>query len=196
MGPGGDDSRSLVEKPQGIPLKSLAALNQNRRAMVARLQFSLLILWRPGWPKPAGLANLAPMHRHLAAWSTPISMSTRILVAATLLLAASLAGASVVEIVWDEAGRFQQVAELEAGDFAEVCGALSHAERIHWAFEASAALDFNIHYHVGDEVVYPTKFADTVERAGELVAPIDQTYCWMWKSGLPSPATVTLRLSH
>lgn len=123
-------------------------------------------------------------------------MPNRALVMTALLLAASPAGASLVEIAWSEDGDFQHVAEIGAGGFAEVCGTLSSQEQIHWTFEASAALDFNIHYHAGDEVVYPSAFPDTVDKAGVLVAPIDQTYCWMWTSRQRSPATVTLRLSH
>lgn len=123
-------------------------------------------------------------------------MTTRNLILTALLLAASPARASLVEITWDENGDFQHVAEIGPGGFAEVCGALSSQERIHWTFEASAALDFNIHYHAGDEVVYPAAFPNTVAKAGVLVAPLDQSYCWMWTSHQRSPATVTLRLSH
>lgn len=123
-------------------------------------------------------------------------MPARILLLAALLLVGSLASASVVEIVWDQEGNFEYRAELEADGFAEVCGALSLHEQVHWAFDASAALDFNIHYHEGAEVVYPAQFPSTVERADVLVAPVDQTYCWMWTNPLRSPATVTLRLSH
>jgi len=136
------------------------------------------------------------MHMKLPARSSPIRLPAHILVALALLLTTAPAGAAVVEIVWDEAGRFQHVTELGAGDFAEVCGKLSREERVDWAFEASAALDFNIHYHVGDEVVYPEAVPDTVDRDGVLVAPVDQTYCWMWTNRQSSPATLTLHLSH
>ena len=123
-------------------------------------------------------------------------MPARILITAALLLGASLAKASVVEIAWDDEGHFEHVAELAAGGFAEVCGPLSGQERVQWAFDASAALDFNIHYHEGEQGVYPATFPDAVEKTVELTAPIDQTYCWMWTSRLDVPATVTLRLSH
>ena len=136
------------------------------------------------------------MHRERNNRSTPIALPARIGGTATLLLTASLAWASVVEIAWDDNGGFQHEAELGAGAFAEVCGALSREEQVQWTFEASAALDFNIHYHEGDEVVYPEELAGSARGAGVLVAPVDQTYCWMWTSGQSSPATVTLQLSH
>lgn len=117
-------------------------------------------------------------------------------VMAILILSASLASASLAEIAWDEAGNFQYSEELGAGDFAEVCGPLSQQERVKWTFQATAPLDFNIHYHEGDEVVYPAAFPNAVEQAGELVAPVDQTYCWMWANRLDSPAALTLQLSH
>lgn len=123
-------------------------------------------------------------------------MITRFLAAATLLSVVSVAGASIVEIAWDDEGGFQHSAELEAGGFAEVCGPLASREQVHWAFEASAALDFNIHYHEGDEVAYPAAYRDTVERTDVLIAPVDQTYCWMWTNRQPAPVRVTLRLLH
>lgn len=131
---------------------------------------------------------IAPLTKHFG--------SARIFLAAALLLPGPLAWASVVEIAWDPEGAFEHRAELEAGGFAEVCGALSRGERVEWAFDASTALDFNIHYHEGAEVVYPVKLPGAVEQADVLVAPIDQTYCWMWTNRPDSPATVTLHLSH
>jgi hypothetical protein len=134
------------------------------------------------------------MHRHPAAWSARNSLIARLAAAATLLPGVGVASASLVEIAWDEQGKFQHSSQLEAGGFAEVCGPLSAREQVHWAFEASAALDFNIHYHVGDEVLYPAASPDTVELADVLIAPADQTYCWMWTNSQPSPVNVTLRL--
>lgn len=136
------------------------------------------------------------MNQNLVARLAENFVPARFLLATALLLVGSFARASVVEIVWDHEGNFEHRAELEAGGFAEVCGALSLDERVRWAFDASAALDFNIHYHEGAEVVYPAEFPSTVERTDVLVAPVEQTYCWMWTNRLDSPVTVTLRLSH
>ena len=42
----------------------------------------------------------------------------------------------------------------ERGKFVEICGKLPSGARVGWSFEAQEALDFNIHYHVGDKVEF------------------------------------------
>jgi hypothetical protein len=136
------------------------------------------------------------MSRHLFARITRIFGIVRLMAAAMALLGGSLAQASFVEIDWDEDGTFEFAGEVAVGEAVEVCGALVRGERVHWAFEASAAVDFNIHYHVEDEVVYPASVPGAVKQADLLRVPVDQTYCWMWTALPDAPATVTLQLSR
>jgi hypothetical protein len=121
-------------------------------------------------------------------------MRRRRLAAAAILLLAGSASASVVKITWDEGHGFHHSAELEAGGFAEVCGELQAGERVRWTFAAGAELDFNIHYHEGDEVTYPVKSPQVRSLADALTAPVDQTYCWMWANTLDDPVTLKVEL--
>ena len=121
-----------------------------------------------------------------------IPLRTAVLAAASLALPAH---AEVVDIDWGGGGRFERTLSLPAGKFAELCGKLAKGDRVQWTFTADQPVDFNIHYHVGKEVEYPSRRDDATTLSGELVAPLDQDYCWMWtrKSGPAAKAQVTLK---
>jgi len=116
------------------------------------------------------------------------------LISFTLLFFASPVNAELVHIAWSEQGEFQHQQAIDAGGFAEVCGALAEGERIGWAFEASGALDFNIHYHEGEEVLYPAKAANSTVLADTLLVAVAQTYCWMWTNRNDQPVQLSLQL--
>lgn len=123
-------------------------------------------------------------------------MYTRTVAAVLLFLLAGSARASLVVIAWDEESGFRHSVELEAGGFAELCGELAADDRVSWAFEAGAELDFNIHYHEGDDVTYPVKSPAVRSLADALTAPVEQTYCWMWTNRLDGPVTLKVGLSR
>jgi len=112
----------------------------------------------------------------------------------SLLFFAATADAGLVDIAWSEQGEFQHQQAIDAGGFAEVCGALAEGERIGWAFEANGALDFNIHYHEGEEVRYPVKAANSKTLADTLLVAAAQTYCWMWTNQNDQPVQLSLQL--
>lgn len=119
-------------------------------------------------------------------------MLVRLISFAFLLFAAPV-NAALVHITWSEQGEFRHQQTLEAGGFAEVCGALIEGEQIRWSFEAGDVLDFNIHYHEDEEVVYPVK-AESQGLANTLLAAVDQTYCWMWTNQKEQPVQLSLQL--
>ena len=59
----------------------------------------------------------------------------------------------------------------------EVCGNLPAGLKVGWNFEASELLDFNVHHHIGKEVVFPSKFTAVVTAKDTLATKIDQDYC-------------------
>ena len=64
--------------------------------------------------------------------------------------------------------------------FAEECFKLPGGQSIGYAFESSAPVDFNIHFHRGNDVLYPVK-VDAVRRADDrLTAPSTEEFCLMW----------------
>ena len=66
-----------------------------------------------------------------------------------------------------------------------------------WDFAAGAPLDFNLHYHAGKDVVFPSKLNAVTKASDILQTRIEQDYCWMWtnKAGKPATLSVTLQRS-
>ena len=104
------------------------------------------------------------------------------------------AGAAIVDIQWSSDGRFEHKSSVAPGKFVELCGKLAAGNRVRWSFEGTAATTFNIHYHVGKDVVFPAKKDQVLREQGELRVDLDQDYCWMWsnKSGAALELSVTL----
>ena len=117
-------------------------------------------------------------------------------VAVAVAAMAPSARAELVNIVWDSSGRFESETKVAPGKFAEVCGPLSKGQTVAWSFKADRPMNFNLHYHVGKQVVYPAKQDAAAEAQGELEATLAQDYCWMWTNIGESPSTVRLTLSR
>lgn len=112
------------------------------------------------------------------------------------LLAAAPLRAEIVEIRWTAEQRFEHRFSVAPGKFAELCGAPGQGAEVRWAYEADAALDFNVHYHVGREVVYPVRQPAQAQAAGTLVAAVAQDYCWMWTNRGAQPVALVVRLAR
>jgi hypothetical protein len=69
---------------------------------------------------------------------------------------------------------------LEAGKVHEECVRLEKGSTRRYEWKSSAKMDFNIHYHEGQEVFYPTKRDDVGKGRGRFKAKVAQDYCWMW----------------
>lgn len=104
--------------------------------------------------------------------------------------------AELVQLSWTQDGRFEHEAQLLPSEFLEVCGALDEGDEVAWALRSAAPLDFNIHYHADDEVVYPAEESDATELQSTLLVPLDQTYCWMLTNPGGAAVRFTLSLSH
>jgi hypothetical protein len=90
--------------------------------------------------------------------------------------------AEVVDIVWTASGEFERKVRIPPGKFVEMCGPLEALDVVRWTFEATHSLEFNVHYHVGKDVVYPSKQDGVRSARGTLAVPSRQDYCWMWNS--------------
>ena len=67
-------------------------------------------------------------------------------------------------------------------------------EQLEYAFTANAGLRFNIHYHVGDKVIYPLPEQLIAKKKG-LFKPVSRReYCLMWVN--PTAAPVELVLTY
>ena len=113
-----------------------------------------------------------------------------------LAAANAVSAVDLIEIAWGPSGRFERTVPVAAGRFAEICGKLDQGEKVAWRFVAEPAMAFNVHYHVGKDVVYPAKRESETRLAGELVAPVTQDYCWMWSNRTAVEGRVTLTLER
>ena len=159
----------------------------------------------PGFPLlDAGGRTLETASAQTVGFSKPAlrSIITRMhktLILAVLLLAALAAQAAQAEIVdirWTGDGRFDHQATVAPAKFVELCGKLSNAQRVQWSFEAGAPLDFNIHYHVGKEVVYPAQLKAVATAQDSLTTTLEQDYCWMWTNKSKTTATLKIKLQR
>jgi hypothetical protein len=112
------------------------------------------------------------------------------------VLAAAPLRAEIVEIRWSAEQRFEHRVSVAPGRFAELCGALAQGAEVRWAYEADAALDFNIHYHVGREVVYAVRQPAQARAEGTLAATVAQDHCWMWTNRGARPVALVVRLAR
>ena len=118
----------------------------------------------------------------LAAWLLPA-------------LAGHAVGAELVDIRWPGDGRYLHQASIAPGKFVELCGKLPAGLRVRWDFDADRPLDFNVHYHLGKQVMFPFKRSAVAQAGDTLDVQAEQDYCWMWtnKSAAPAALSVTLQ---
>lgn len=122
----------------------------------------------------------------------------RNLIPALLFAAGSALGAneSLIKIDWQAGGSFGHAGPIGPGNFLEVCGKLPKGDGVRWQFESDVELAFNIHYHQGQDVVYPAKLPPVKQGQGELKAPVEQDYCWMWSNKGQQQAVIKLKLQR
>ena len=118
-----------------------------------------------------------------------------VLAGVSLLMGAAAARAEVIELQWQDAGRFERSLTIAPGKFAEICGPLEAGQAVQWSFDADRALNFNVHYHVDKDVRYPAKKENVKRLHGDLSVDAKQDYCWMWtnKTTASTKLSVTLR---
>ena len=112
------------------------------------------------------------------------------------LSSAAFASSHIVDITWSSDGRFAHKTQIAAGKFVEACGKLAVGEVVRWNFKAAAPVDFNIHYHVGKDAVFPAKQAQVSSGRDTLKVTVAQDYCWMWTNKGSAPVSLTVDLAR
>ena len=110
------------------------------------------------------------------------------------LMGGAMASGPIVDFAWDAQGQFVHKTEVPAGKFVELCGPLKAGQKVAWSFQAGAPMNFNIHYHLGPDVVYPTKLSAVTLAAQSLAVQKEQVYCWMWSNKTAAAATLDVLL--
>jgi hypothetical protein len=120
----------------------------------------------------------------------------RAVLAMALLAATTLARSEVMDLAWTPSGSFERKLTVAPGQFAELCGPLAKGQSVQWRFEAGAALDFNIHYHQGNDVIYPARASGVARSDGTLAVDVAQDYCWMWTNKSASAVELKVQLQR
>ena len=68
----------------------------------------------------------------------------------------------------------------------EACMTLAAGDQRRWYFKADAPVDFNVHFHAGDQVTYAVKRDGMRGDGGTFVAKSAQDYCWTWTASKPT----------
>ena len=117
-----------------------------------------------------------------------------ILLWATAMAAPAAAGKEhLIDVAWSPDGDYKADLHIAPTKFKELCVALGKGERVEWSFSSPVETSFNIHYHVGADVLYPAKVDGIRAAQGVLEVASEQDYCWMWKAG-SEPAQLVVRL--
>jgi hypothetical protein len=104
------------------------------------------------------------------------------------------AQAEQLEIDWEADGRFGYESLLHGAAMTEICGHLDASAVVDWQMKSSTPIDFNVHYHQGEEVVYPTRENGVSNLHDRLAVAGAETYCWMFTNPLQTPTVITLNL--
>ena len=62
----------------------------------------------------------------------------------------------------------------------EECAQMKEGETLRYHWKSDTPVDFNIHYHRGNDVFYPVKRDAMRGDGGSFTAKTAEDYCWMW----------------
>jgi hypothetical protein len=115
---------------------------------------------------------------------------TRSLAAGIVALATALAGAAAAQGVDKSFAH-----SVRPKGLAEECFKLPAGQSMGYSFASSAPVDFNIHFHRGNDVVYPVKTDGAQVAADRFTAPSTEEFCLMWTNRTLEMVTVKGRLA-
>lgn len=107
-----------------------------------------------------------------------------------LAMVTGSARAEFAEIQWSADGTARHEFQVAPGQFAEWCSRLRQGDKVEWLFEAQAPVNFNVHFHEGKDVRYPSRQDGVTKAGGTLNVAVEQDYCWMWSNKSTVPVTV------
>jgi hypothetical protein len=135
------------------------------------------------------------MTRSLSDWRRFVCGAIIVALGGLTALSATAAN-HIADIAWDARGGFAHTATVQPGKFIEVCGKLEAGGRVRWDFDATGPVDFNIHYHVGKEAVFPARQTQVSSGRDTLNVAVAQDYCWMWTNKGAGAASLRFTLAR
>ncbi len=103
------------------------------------------------------------------------------MISLSLLILAACAAAPVKE---------SGTTEIKPAGIHEECASVNRGQWIVYAFDASAPVDFNIHYHAGQKIFYPVEKRGVTSDSGKYEPVTEDIYCLMWTNPLKAPASL------
>jgi len=70
--------------------------------------------------------------------------------------------------------------DLKPGKVHEECLTIAKGKSIDFEWSTTQPVDFNIHYHRGDDVTYPMKADNAKQKKGRFSPGTKEDFCWMW----------------
>jgi hypothetical protein len=99
-----------------------------------------------------------------------------------LSFAAGLLVSPSQAVAADTAAKANKPVTLKPGAMHEKCMVLNPPQKLQYNFTSSKAVDFNVHYHKGEQVYYPIKEKKLTSDEGQFAAPSRNDYCMMWEN--------------
>ncbi len=128
--------------------------------------------------------------------SVKLNHAAQMLLLSVLVFCSTTCKAEVISFILEANSSFKTQANIQPGKFSEVCGKLKKGNLIRWQFDSSAPLEFNIHYHEGNNVIFPYKMSATKSGVEVLLISLDQDYCWMWTNKSKEEVKLEMSLRH
>lgn len=103
----------------------------------------------------------------------------RLVMAITIPVLATTAAIAVATNAQSQAAK---PVNIKPGKIHEKCMTLTPPQKIEYHFDSAAKLNFNLHYHKGEQVYYPVKLDRTNGESGLYEAKAKEVYCLMWEN--------------
>ena len=85
---------------------------------------------------------------------------------------------------------------VKPGGFGERCLRLERDGALSYEFSADGDVDFNLHYHRGQEIFYPVRSAAVRSDRSRFIAPAADDYCLMWENRGAMPVRIEGRMAR
>ncbi len=128
--------------------------------------------------------------------SVKLNHAAQMLLLSVLVFCSTTCKAEVISFILEANSSFKTQANIQPGKFSEVCGKLKKGNLIRWQFDSTSPLEFNIHYHEGNNVIFPYKMSATKSGVEVLLISLDQDYCWMWTNKSKEEVKLEMSLRH
>jgi hypothetical protein len=82
------------------------------------------------------------------------------------------------------------MSQIKPAGVHEECISAKSGQKCNYSFFASAPVDFNVHYHAGEKIVYALERRDVTRDDGTYVPDHEDIYCLMWTNNQKTAVTL------